>query len=354
MPSPGKAGVRKFAESRVEAGSNGCRRILFSTATLTRSFPSKLKSKIASGMSGSSWPDRLIADMPNFYLYAANNPSEGTIAKRRSAATLISYLTPPISAAGLYRGLLDLKASIERWRGLEPEADAEREQLLPVIQAQAAQVELASAEPEWTFADGEGHVAKLWAAVLELEYTLIPDGLHVIGEPMTAGERLDLLKAAAEARPDYHPADATLEAIVAGARPEDALAKTTRDKSPEAIEAVVAMSELNRLLSEEHELGALVHALDGRFVRPAPSGDLIRQSRSGDRAALHGLNKVGLQRHGFSQNTIANLKKAYRIIFRIGLTVNEAVERVLAEVENIAEVMNLVNFIKMTQRGITR
>jgi UDP-N-acetylglucosamine acyltransferase len=75
---------------------------------------------------------------------------------------------------------------------------------------------------------------------------------------------------------------------------------------------------------------------------------------AGDRATLHGLNKVGLQRHGFSQSTIFNLKKAYRIIFRIGLTVNEAVERVLAEVENIAEVVSLVNFIKATQRGITR
>jgi UDP-N-acetylglucosamine acyltransferase len=75
---------------------------------------------------------------------------------------------------------------------------------------------------------------------------------------------------------------------------------------------------------------------------------------AGDRATLHGLNKVGLQRHGFSQITISNLKKAYRIIFRIGLTVNEAVERVLAEVENIAEVLSLVNFIKATHRGITR
>jgi UDP-N-acetylglucosamine acyltransferase len=75
---------------------------------------------------------------------------------------------------------------------------------------------------------------------------------------------------------------------------------------------------------------------------------------AGDRAALHGLNKVGLQRHGFSQNTISHLKKAYRIIFRIGLTVNEAVERVLAEVENVPEVIHLVNFIKSTQRGITR
>ena len=49
------------------------------------------------GLSGLCWPDRLIADMPNFYLYAANNPSEGALAKRRSAATLISYLTPPVA-----------------------------------------------------------------------------------------------------------------------------------------------------------------------------------------------------------------------------------------------------------------
>jgi len=75
---------------------------------------------------------------------------------------------------------------------------------------------------------------------------------------------------------------------------------------------------------------------------------------AGDRASLHGLNKVGLKRHGFSQNALFQLKKAYRIIFRIGLTVNEAVERVLAEVENTPEVLNLVDFIKSTQRGITR
>ena len=70
------------------------------------------------GLSAACWPDRLIGALPNYYLYAANNPSEGTIAKRRSAATLVSYLTPPVAHAGLYRGLIDLKASLERWRGL--------------------------------------------------------------------------------------------------------------------------------------------------------------------------------------------------------------------------------------------
>ena len=75
---------------------------------------------------------------------------------------------------------------------------------------------------------------------------------------------------------------------------------------------------------------------------------------AGDRAKLHGLNSVGLKRHGFSQETLSSLKKAYRIIFRIGLTLNEAIERVKAEVEQVPEVNDLIRFIKSSERGITR
>jgi UDP-N-acetylglucosamine acyltransferase len=75
---------------------------------------------------------------------------------------------------------------------------------------------------------------------------------------------------------------------------------------------------------------------------------------AGDRAKLHGLNSVGLKRHGFSQETLSLLKKAYRIIFRIGLTLNEAIERVKAEVEQVPEVNDLIRFIKSSKRGITR
>ncbi|HUV50307.1 MAG TPA: acyl-ACP--UDP-N-acetylglucosamine O-acyltransferase [Anaerolineae bacterium] len=75
---------------------------------------------------------------------------------------------------------------------------------------------------------------------------------------------------------------------------------------------------------------------------------------SGDRATLHGLNSVGLKRNGFSKDTLSALKKTYRIIFRIGLTMNEAIERVRAEVEQIPEVLNFIDFIKSSQRGITR
>ena len=61
------------------------------------------------GMSGMCYPDSLIGSIPNVYYYAANNPSEATIAKRRSYANTISYLTPPAENAGLYKGL---KASV--------------------------------------------------------------------------------------------------------------------------------------------------------------------------------------------------------------------------------------------------
>jgi UDP-N-acetylglucosamine acyltransferase len=75
---------------------------------------------------------------------------------------------------------------------------------------------------------------------------------------------------------------------------------------------------------------------------------------AGDRATLHGLNQVGLKRHGFSPAVLSQLKKAYRLIFRIGLTLNEAIERVTAEVEPLPEVKNFIEFIKSSERGITR
>ncbi len=75
---------------------------------------------------------------------------------------------------------------------------------------------------------------------------------------------------------------------------------------------------------------------------------------AGDRATLHGLNNVGLKRKNFSKSTILALKRTYRIVFRIGLTVKQASERVKAEVEQLPEVVNFMNFIQNSNRGVTR
>jgi len=85
------------------------------------------------GLSGECWPDRLIDELPNFYIYSVNNPSEGSIAKRRSYAELISYLTPPIENAGLYKDLAELKDLVMAYR--QSTNESERTRLYESIEA---------------------------------------------------------------------------------------------------------------------------------------------------------------------------------------------------------------------------
>ena len=227
------------------------------------------------GLSAKCWPDRLIGDLPNLYLYASNNPSEGAIAKRRSAATLISYLTPPVAHSGLYRGLLDLKASIDQWRALAPDSEVSRVDLATMIQAQAASVDLSAAEPAWG-GEVEGRIAKLTHAVIELEYTLIPHGLHTVGAAPSAAERAEQLMAIAEASHGLRLARSAADAIVAGKTIEAAVAIDGLAPTDVTIATVTALKGIDALLAEDHEIPAILRALDGRFIRPAPGGDLLR------------------------------------------------------------------------------
>ena len=75
---------------------------------------------------------------------------------------------------------------------------------------------------------------------------------------------------------------------------------------------------------------------------------------SGNTAKPNGLNREGLKRHGFSSETITLLRKAYKIVYRQGLTVNHA----LAELEKICqksdEVKYFSDFISNSSRGIVR
>ncbi|MEO0872409.1 MAG: cobaltochelatase subunit CobN, partial [Pseudomonadota bacterium] len=185
------------------------------------------------GMTGKCWPERLIGDLPNYYLYAANNPSEGMLAKRRAAATLISYLTPPLAQAGLYKSLADLKASVDRWRSSE---DAkEREDLAALIADQCEAIDLEA-----------GPIEDLSRRLYELEETLIPHGLHVFGQNPQGQARED-----------------TLDAMVtAGAELSEEGEAQDR-------------AALGERLDASDEMGALIHALDGTYVEPAPGGDIV-------------------------------------------------------------------------------
>ena len=226
------------------------------------------------GLSGACWPDRLLGSLPNFYFYASNNPSEGSIAKRRSAATLISYLTPSITEAGLYKGLHSLKASLDQYRSSAPEASAERERLLDVIRVQAEDLDLSG---DTAGLSTDGFVQHLVNAITETEYALIPHGLHVAGRGMEESERTETLAHIAAAMPETKGiADASglCRLIVADAAA--ALQKAVLDLDDQARETVRHLKAINDNLRSNEELDGLVRALDASFVPPAPSGDLLR------------------------------------------------------------------------------
>jgi UDP-N-acetylglucosamine acyltransferase len=75
---------------------------------------------------------------------------------------------------------------------------------------------------------------------------------------------------------------------------------------------------------------------------------------AGPRAELAGLNTVGLQRAGLSEEQIGRIKQAYKIVFRSNLGLAEALAQLDAELGSHPEIAHFVAFVKTSQRGITR
>jgi magnesium chelatase subunit H len=149
------------------------------------------------GMSGECYPDSLIGTIPNLYYYAANNPSEATIAKRRSYAETISYLTPPAENAGLYKGLKELSELIASYQTLKDSGRA-----VPIINAIVDKCRIVNLDKdivlpeegaELTPEERDTLVGKVYIKLMEIESRLLPCGLHVIGKAPTAEEAIATL-----------------------------------------------------------------------------------------------------------------------------------------------------------------
>lgn len=74
----------------------------------------------------------------------------------------------------------------------------------------------------------------------------------------------------------------------------------------------------------------------------------------GDRAKLVGLNLEGLKRKELSDDQLSNLKRAYRVLFRSGLVLDEAIARVKAEIPQDPDIEFLIKFVLGSERGVTR
>ena len=72
----------------------------------------------------------------------------------------------------------------------------------------------------------------------------------------------------------------------------------------------------------------------------------------GNPVKLYGLNSVGLQRNGFTEDVVLALKRAYRLFFRSDLNLSQALQRAETELEQFPEVAELVQFVAASERGV--
>jgi magnesium chelatase subunit H len=216
------------------------------------------------GMSESCYPDSLIGALPNLYYYAANNPSEATIAKRRGYAETISYLTPPAENAGLYKGLKELGELVGSYQQLRESSRGV--QIVNAIVETARQcnldkdVTLPEADASELDLDArDGVVGAVYRQLMEIESRLLPCGLHTIGKPPTAEEAIaTLVNIAALEREEE--GIRSLPGLLA-----EALGRTIQDVYRGNDTGVLADVELNRKITEtsRQAVGAMVRQVTG-------------------------------------------------------------------------------------------
>ncbi len=234
------------------------------------------------GNTGYSWPDILLGNLPNLYLYAANNPSESMLAKRRGYGVLISHNVPPYGRAGLYKELMILRDLITEFR-----EDLDKNYALRDVICQ--KIIDTGLEKDCKFIEGEKQGieftfenAKLFSkqAILNyfinvynylqiVEQRLFSSGLHTLGEsPNEEG-----LDSYLEAYFEDKLSDKERKAIVTQDEELKYLLESANGRS-EIIQEAINIREL--LKQNTQELDNLLRGLNGEYIPPAPGGDLLR------------------------------------------------------------------------------
>jgi len=75
---------------------------------------------------------------------------------------------------------------------------------------------------------------------------------------------------------------------------------------------------------------------------------------AGSPVEVSGLNSVGMKRRGFSKEALVNLKKAYRLLYRSGLNVSQALDKMALVCQLDTHLEELMAFIRRSERGIVR
>ena len=249
-----------------------------------------------------SWSDELLGGIPNIYVYAANNPSESILAKRRGYGTLVSYNVPPYGRAGLYLELANLKDLIGEYR--TGASDDLKQPIWSTCQRCGIDTEVPlflieeddesrvtdPELPESLSSDNFDRWIKDVSDYLEvLQQRLFSSGLHVLGSKPSADDLKSYLSAYFDDALTEEEYEMILRSSQEGKDHKwnvlDLLAdfaksfgihfgsQDTKDKGETVQTAKEIVSLLNR---NTEELDGIMNLLDGGYIPPAPGGDLLR------------------------------------------------------------------------------
>ncbi|MBD2040358.1 magnesium chelatase subunit H [Microcoleus sp. FACHB-672] len=230
------------------------------------------------GNTGYSWSDILLGNLPNLYIYAANNPSESILAKRRGYGVLISHNVPPYGRAGLYKELMTLRDLISEYRE-DPQKNSALQEAI------CKKIIDAGVEADCPFEDAKKfgiaftpenarmfskealsqYFVKIYEYLQIVEQRLFSSGLHTFGEPPNEEALKSYLNA-------YFGEDNSGDAIkTAGSK------NGNSSTNGGAIEKLEAAFKIQTLLAQTtDELTNLLRGLNGEYIPPAPGGDLLR------------------------------------------------------------------------------
>ena len=237
------------------------------------------------GNTGYSWSDVLLGDLPNLYIYAANNPSESMLAKRRGYGVIISHNVPPYGRAGLYKELMALKELINEYR-----EDTEKNQLLKgdIIQ----KIVDSGLYKDCKFTEGEKlgieftaentklfskqalneYFVQIYDYLQIVEQRLFSSGLHILGEKPTQEQLQSYLEA-------YFDDTYSQQNFAQELNNSDLFARVEKKaEKEEELKQRFAQQQLisDLLMQTEGELTNLLRGLNGEYIPPAPGGDLLR------------------------------------------------------------------------------
>ena len=234
------------------------------------------------GNTGYSWSDILLGDIPNLYIYAANNPSESILAKRRGYGVLISHNVPPYGRAGLYKELMALRELIAEYREDTNKNEILREGIIQKIVDSGLAADCKFEEGQKLGIDFTVENAKLFSKhalneyfvkVYEylqiLEQRLFSSGLHTLGE-IPNQEQLDSYL---EAYFGENLTERERKAITSESPELQYILESANGRS-ETIQEAIYIRDLLKQTPEE--LINLLRGLNGEYIPPAPGGDLLR------------------------------------------------------------------------------